>query len=111
MQTRKKQTAGFFSTLKTVMNMEKENICTVDIDIVVLAMFFFHILNTAGLQEMSILFGTGKDQKYMNINAIFGSMGEQSDETSFAMKGKVWKSLPEAAEPSKPSLSAATVYF
>ena len=96
---------------------QKLLICTVDTDVVVLAISFFNILKAAGLQEMWILFGAGKGQRYMSINAMFESMGEHkavalrgfhaftgSDVTSsFAMKGKqtawkVWKSFPEAAE-------------
>lgn len=90
-------------------------IFTVDTDVVVLAISFFHILKTVGLQEMWILFGAGKSQRFININAMCESMGEHkavalrgfhaftgSDVTSsFAMKGKqtawtVWKSFPEA---------------
>src|SRR6218665_2486084 len=47
-----------------------------DTDVVVLATSFFHIVKTAKLQKLWILFGAGKGQKYICINAMFDSMGE-----------------------------------
>jgi hypothetical protein len=89
--------------------VKKILLCTVDTDVIVLVISFFHRFKTVGYQKMWILFGFGKDQKYMSINAMFESMRglhafTGSDITSsFAMKGKqsaweVWKSFPEVTE-------------
>src|SRR5207245_301414 len=75
---------------------------TVDTDVVVLAISFFFTLKTEGLQELWVLFGVGKKQRYIAAHAIADVLGAEKATalrgfhaftgcdtvSSFATKGK-----------------------
>ena len=58
-------------------NMTKLMIRTVDTDVVVLAITFFHRLS---VHELWIVFGVGKKYRYISVHDIALHLGEQNDE-------------------------------
>lgn len=59
-------------------------IYSTDTDVVVLAVSFFHALRSKGLQNLWILYGAGKNQKYIPIHQISEQLGEKK---SVALRG------------------------